>query len=100
VHNVPTTNAPANEKARMACTPKEAFSHGLPSKIKGFARVEPGKIKLPMPISFRLARATSACRAFFGMLAAFAQFETDVRRERQAEGIAKARKAGGYTARG
>ncbi len=40
---------------------------------------------------------TSAGRAFFGMLAVFAQFETDVRRERQAEGIARARKAGVYT---
>ena len=41
--------------------------------------------------------ATSAGRAFFGMLAVFAQFETDVRRERQAEGISKAKKAGVYT---
>ena len=40
---------------------------------------------------------TSAHRAFFGMLAVFAQFETDVRRERQAEGIAKAKRAGVYT---
>ena len=32
--------------------------------------------------------STSAGKAFFGMLAVFAQFETDVRRERQAEGIA------------
>lgn len=41
--------------------------------------------------------ATSAGRAFFGMLAVFAQFETDVRRERQAEGIAKAKRKGVYT---
>ena len=40
--------------------------------------------------------ATSAGRAFFGMLAVFAQFETDVRRERQSEGIAKAKKDGVY----
>ena len=40
---------------------------------------------------------TSAGRAFFGMLAVFAQFETDVRRERQAEGIARAKKAGVYS---
>ncbi|KAB2851034.1 MAG: recombinase family protein [Hyphomicrobiaceae bacterium] len=33
--------------------------------------------------------ATSAGRAFFGMLADFAQFETDVRRDRQGEGIAR-----------
>lgn len=38
--------------------------------------------------------ATAAGRAFFGMLAVFAAFETDVRRERQAEGIAKAKGAG------
>ena len=31
------------------------------------------------------------------MLAVFAQFETDVRRERQAEGIARAKRAGVYT---
>ena len=31
------------------------------------------------------------------MLAVFAQFETDVRRERQTEGIARAKKAGVYT---
>ena len=41
--------------------------------------------------------ATSAGRTFFGMLAVFAQFATDVRRERQAEGIAKAKRAGVYT---
>jgi|SRR5262245_31323726 len=40
--------------------------------------------------------STSAGRAFFGMLATFAAFETDVRRERQAEGIAKALRAGVY----
>jgi len=40
--------------------------------------------------------STSAGCAFFGMLAVFAAFETDVRRERQAEGIAKAKRAGIY----
>jgi DNA invertase Pin-like site-specific DNA recombinase len=43
--------------------------------------------------------STSAGRAFFGMLAVFAAFETDIRRERQAEGIAKAKKAGAYKGR-
>ena len=38
--------------------------------------------------------ATSAGGAFFGMLAVFARFETDVSRDRQAEEIAKAKKAG------
>ena len=40
--------------------------------------------------------STSAGRAFFGMLAVFAQFETDVRRERQMEGIVKAKGEGKY----
>ena len=38
--------------------------------------------------------STAAGRAFFGMLAVFAQFETDVRRERQREGIEKAKAKG------
>jgi DNA invertase Pin-like site-specific DNA recombinase len=40
--------------------------------------------------------STIAGRAFFGMLAVFVAFETDIRRERQAEGIAKAKRAGVY----
>jgi DNA invertase Pin-like site-specific DNA recombinase len=40
--------------------------------------------------------ATSAGRAFFGMLAVFAQFEIEMRRERQAEGIVRAKNAGVY----
>ena len=43
--------------------------------------------------------STSAGRAFFGMLATFAQFETDVRRERQNEGILKAKAEGKYKGR-
>jgi DNA invertase Pin-like site-specific DNA recombinase len=38
-------------------------------------------------------------RAFFGMQAIFAEFETDVRRERQAEGIAQAKANGVYKGR-
>jgi len=38
--------------------------------------------------------STAAGRAFFGMLAVFAAFETDVRRERQMEGIALAKRRG------
>ena len=40
--------------------------------------------------------STAAGRAFFGMLAVFAAFETDVRRERQIEGIAMAKRKGVY----
>ncbi len=38
--------------------------------------------------------STTAGRAFFGMLGVFAQFETDVRRESQMEGIAAAKAKG------
>jgi DNA invertase Pin-like site-specific DNA recombinase len=40
--------------------------------------------------------SSAAGRAFFGMLAVFAAFETDVRRERQLEGIAMAKREGVY----
>jgi DNA invertase Pin-like site-specific DNA recombinase len=40
--------------------------------------------------------STAAGRAFFGMLAVFAAFETDVRRERQLDGIAMAKRQGVY----
>ena len=41
--------------------------------------------------------STAAGKAFFDMLGVFAEFETNVRRERQAEGIAKAKRHGVYT---
>lgn len=43
--------------------------------------------------------STTAGKAFFGMLAVFAEFETGVRRERQLEGIAKAKAEGKYAGR-
>lgn len=39
---------------------------------------------------------TASGRAFLGMLGVFAEFETNLRRERQMDGIAKAKKAGIY----
>jgi DNA invertase Pin-like site-specific DNA recombinase len=48
-------------------------------------------------IEQRVDTSTAAGRAFFGMLAVFAAFETDVRRERQMEGIALAKRQGVYT---
>lgn len=42
---------------------------------------------------------TAAGKAFLDMLGVFAEFETNLRRERQAEGIAKARAAGAYKGR-
>jgi DNA invertase Pin-like site-specific DNA recombinase len=42
---------------------------------------------------------TAAGRAFLQMLGVFAEFETAIRRERQLEGIAKAKASGVYTGR-
>lgn len=43
--------------------------------------------------------STPAGKAFLDMLGVFAEFETAIRKERQMEGIAKAKKAGVYTGR-
>ena len=40
--------------------------------------------------------STAAGKAFFDMLGVFAEFETNLRRERQSEGIAKAKRSGIY----
>lgn len=44
--------------------------------------------------------ATAAGRCFLQMLGVFAEFETNLRRERQLEGIAKAKAAGVYAGKG
>ena len=43
--------------------------------------------------------STSAGRMFYTILGAFAEFEADIRRERQMEGIAKAKAEGKYVGR-
>jgi DNA invertase Pin-like site-specific DNA recombinase len=43
--------------------------------------------------------STAAGKAFLQMLGVFAEFETNLRKERQLEGIAKAKAAGVYTGR-
>src|SRR3954449_3134984 len=43
-----------------------------------------------------IGTSTAAGQAFFQMLGVFAEFETNLRRERQAEGIAKAKANGVY----
>ena len=43
--------------------------------------------------------ATASGKAFLGMLSVFAEFETNLRKERQLEGIAKAKAAGVYKGR-
>ena len=44
--------------------------------------------------------STPEGRALFGMLGVFAEFETDIRKDRQAEGIARAKAAGVYRGNG
>lgn len=44
--------------------------------------------------------STAAGKAFLDMLGVFAEFETNLRRERQLEGIAKAKEAGVYEGKG
>jgi DNA invertase Pin-like site-specific DNA recombinase len=44
--------------------------------------------------------STAAGKCFFDMLAAFAEFETNLRRERQLDGIAKAKAEGVYAGKG
>jgi len=44
--------------------------------------------------------STAACKAFLDMLGVFAEFETNLRRERQMEGIAAAKARGVYTGKG
>lgn len=46
-----------------------------------------------------LDTSTAAGKAFFDMLGVFAEFETNLRRERQAEGIAAAKQRGAYRGR-
>jgi DNA invertase Pin-like site-specific DNA recombinase len=43
--------------------------------------------------------STASGKAFFQMLGVFAEFETNIRRERQMEGIAKAKAKGVYKGR-
>ena len=43
--------------------------------------------------------STAAGKAFFDMLGVFAEFETNLRRERQAEGVAAAKQRGSYRGR-
>jgi len=47
----------------------------------------------------RIDTATASGKAFLGMLGVFAEFETNLRKERQLAGIAKAKAAGKYKGR-
>lgn len=50
-------------------------------------------------LNVNIDTATASGKAFLGMLGVFAEFETNLRRERQMEGIAKAKVAGVYKGR-
>src|SRR6516225_5184642 len=50
-------------------------------------------------LNAQIDTSNASGKAFLGMLAIFAEFETNLRRERQLEGIAKAKAAGVYKGR-
>jgi DNA invertase Pin-like site-specific DNA recombinase len=52
-----------------------------------------------MALDQQIDTRTAAGNAFLGMLAVFAEFETNIRKERQLEGIAKAKEEGAYKGR-
>jgi DNA invertase Pin-like site-specific DNA recombinase len=52
-----------------------------------------------LPVHFGADTSTPAARAFLQMLGVFAQFETSLRKERQMEGIARAKAEGVYKGR-
>jgi len=52
-----------------------------------------------MVLDQKIDTRTSTGKAFLGMLAIFAEFETNIRKERQLEGIAKAKEKGSYKGR-
>jgi DNA invertase Pin-like site-specific DNA recombinase len=54
--------------------------------------VEPCSVATEQPID----TSTAAGKAFLDMLGVFTEFETNLRRERQLEGVAEAKKAGVY----
>ena len=62
----------------------------LTPAFRPIPELPPGQIRL-------VTGRTAAGKAFFDMLGVFAEFETNLRRERQAEGIAKAKRNGVYT---
>ncbi len=50
-------------------------------------------------LALKIDTSTAAGKCFLDMLGVFAEFETNLRRERQLEGIAKAKAAGVYKGR-
>jgi DNA invertase Pin-like site-specific DNA recombinase len=60
-----------------------------------------GRTELQVLLDFRAAgrTGTAAGKAFLDMLGVFAEFETNLRRERQLEGIAQAKARGVYRGR-
>lgn len=68
-------------------------------KAKGTKDGKPGKGATLRATEQSIDTATPEGTAFLQMLGVFAQFETAIRKERQMEGIAKAKKAGVYKGR-
>jgi DNA invertase Pin-like site-specific DNA recombinase len=70
----------------------------LGRSMRGFANIahEIEQAGAHLKVIEQSVDTSTAERAFYGMLAVFAAFETDVRRERQLEGIAMAKRQGVY----
>jgi DNA invertase Pin-like site-specific DNA recombinase len=66
------------------------------SRIVGTLKEKGASLRV---LNAHIDTATASGRAFLNMLGTFAEFETDIRRERQMEGIAKAKAAGIYKGR-
>ena len=102
-----TNNRPQLKAAVDFCREGDVF---LVTRLDRFARssVDLHNIVadlVPKGVGFRCTEqsgvdtTTSSGKLMLGMLGAVAEFETEIRRERQVEGIARAKSAGVYTGR-
>jgi DNA invertase Pin-like site-specific DNA recombinase len=67
--------------------------------LSDIVRTIEGKGAALRVLNAQIDTATAAGTAFLGMLGVFAEFETNLRKERQLEGIAKAKASGVYKGR-
>ena len=75
-------------------------SNRIPPAFSGAFRFPQGSKGASLKATEQPIDTTSAAgKAFLDMLGVFAEFETNLRKERQAEGIAKAKAAGVYKGR-
>lgn len=82
----------------VICTRLDRLARSLSDLIKIGNMIADKKAHLKV-LQQPVDTTTAAGRLFYQMLGAFSQFETDLRAERQAEGIAKAKERGQYKGR-